>query len=155
MENIEEAILGNHEMLYKIAIKYLKNHDDVLDVLQETAYKAIKNSNSLKEEDYVLTWIIRILINNCLQVLKKKKYFSAIKFDESSYYASTTDLGSDIEVTELLLTIKATYRDVIILKYIEGYKIKEIAKIYKKPESTIKTWLRRGLKALESEVCFE
>lgn len=156
MKIIEETIINNHEMLYKIAIKYLKNHEDVLDALQETAFNAIKNSSKIKEKEYVLTWIIRILINNCLQILKKNKRYEIVEFDENSYYANSIEMDSDIEISEALLKINQKYRDVIILKYIEGYKIKEISKIYKKPESTIKTWLRRGLKDLESEVeCYE
>ncbi len=42
---IEETLINNHEILYKIAMRYLKNHEDALDALQDTAYKAIKNSN--------------------------------------------------------------------------------------------------------------
>ena len=139
-------------MLYKIAIKYLENHDDVLDALQETAYRAIKNSKKVKDNEYILTWIIRILINTCLQMLKKKKRFEITEFNENAYYVNSVEIDSDIELSEMLLKLNKNYRDVIIMKYIEGYKIREIAEIYRKPESTIKTWLRRGLQSLGSEV---
>lgn len=152
MKLIEEALINNNEILYKIALKYLKNHDDVLDALQETAYKVIKNSNTIKKQEYILTWIIRILINTCLQMLNKNKHFSMVEFDETAYYVNSVEMNSDIEISEILLNINKNYRDVIVMKYIEGYKIREIAESYKKPESTIKTWLRRGLEALGSEV---
>lgn len=152
MKLIEETLINNHEMLYKIAMKYLKNHDDVLDALQETAYKTIKNSNKVKEQEYLLTWIIRILINTCLQMLKKNKRFDIIEFDENAYYVNSVEIDSDIEISEMLISLNKNYRDVIIMKYIEGYKIREIAAVFKKPESTIKTWLRRGLESLGSEV---
>lgn len=152
MKLIEETLINNHEMLYKIAFKYLKNHDDVLDALQETAYNAAKKAGNVKNREYILTWIVRILINTCLQMLKKKQQFDIVEFDENAYYAKAYIIDSDIEISEILLKINKNYRDVIIMKYIEGYKINEIAKSYKKPESTIKTWLRRGLEALGSEV---
>jgi len=149
---IEEALINNHEMLYKIAMKYLKNHEDVLDALQETAYRAIKSSNKMKNQQYVLTWLIRILINTCLQTIKKNRRFDVVEFDENATYMNSTELESDIELTEILVNLNKNHRDVIIMKHIEGYKIREIAAVYKKPESTIKTWLRRGLESLASEV---
>lgn len=154
VKTVEETLIENHEMLYKIAMKYIRNHDDVLDVLQETAYKAIKNSNKIKNREYTLTWITRILINSCLQTLKKKKHFETVEFNDGAYFVNHTkaELEVEMEVSELLLKLKSNYRDVITLKYIEGYKIKEIAEIYNKPESTVKTWLRRGLAVLKSEV---
>ncbi len=144
---IEDMLINNHDMLYKIAMRYLKNHEDALDALQDTAYKAIKNSHKLKNLEYASTWITRILINNCLQILKKNKRY--LDFENSFEFS---ELESNIELDELLLSLKPNYRGVIVLKYIEGYKIKEIADMYNKPESTIKTWLRRALKSLKSEV---
>lgn len=152
---IEENIIDNHEMLYKIASKYLKNHNDVLDALQETAFKAIKNSNKLKEEEYALTWIVRILINNCLQTIRKKKQIVIVELNEEIIRDNSTQFESNIEISDILCKINQNYRDVIVLKYIEGYKIREIAKIYKKPESTIKTWLRRGLESIGNEVDYD
>jgi RNA polymerase sigma-70 factor (ECF subfamily) len=154
VKTIEETLIDNHEILYKVAMKYLRNHDDVLDALQETAYKSIKNSKKIRNKEYTLTWITRILINNCLQTLKKKKRFEAVEFNEGACFANQIEVEPliEIEVSELLLKLKTNYRDVITMKYIEGYKIKEIAEIYNKPESTVKTWLRRGMAILKSEV---
>ncbi len=153
MKYIEEAIVEKHDMLYRIAFKYLNNHDDTLDALQETAYKAIKYSKKLKNEAYASTWITRILINTCFQMLKKNKRYEWVELDER--VNKGCELESEIELDELILKINSKYRDVIVMKYIEGYKVKEIAEIYNKPENTIKTWLRRGLKSLEKEVSYE
>jgi len=153
MKYVEEAIVEKHDMLYRIAFKYLNNHDDTLDALQETAYKAIKYSRKLKNEAYTSTWITRILINTCFQMLKKKKKYEWVELDER--VNKGCELESELELDDLILKINSKYRDVIVMKYIEGYKIKEIAEIYDKPENTIKTWLRRGLKSLEKEVSYE
>lgn len=149
---IEKALVDNRDMLYKVAVKYLKNHDDVLDALQETAYKAVKNSHKVKNEEYILTWVVRILINTCLQMLRQNKRFETVEFDEGAFYANPVEIESGIELSDLLLKLNKNQRDAIIMKYVEGYKIREIAEIYKKPEGTVKTWLRRGLESLGSEV---
>lgn len=151
MKVIEDALVDNHEMMYKIAWKYLENHDDILDAIQETAYKALRNSNKLRNQDFATTWIIRILINNCLQMLKEKKRIIKVEINVS-LLGESYDLESKLELDETLLKMNKKYRDVIILKYIEGYKIKEIATIYNKSENTIKTWLRRGLESGRNEV---
>ncbi|MCH4887079.1 sigma-70 family RNA polymerase sigma factor [Acidaminobacter sp. JC074] len=153
MKIIEKAIIEKQEMYYRIAFKYLNNHEDTLDALQETAYKAIKNSNKLKNKDYASTWITRILINTCFDMLRKKKQYEWVELDER--IGKTYDLDSKLEVSEMIMKIKTKYRDVIVMKYLEGYKIKEIAEIFNKPEATIKTWLSRGLKSLKGEVADE
>lgn len=151
MKYIEEAIIDKQEMLYRIALKYLNNHDDVLDALQETAYKAIKNGHQLKNKDHASTWIVRILINTCFDILKHYKKYEWVELDER-VAVDADELSSDLELNEMILKINPKYRDVIVMKYIEGYKVSELSSIFGKPEGTIKTWLRRGVKALEKEV---
>lgn len=154
MKRIEEELLNNQDLLYKVAARYLKSHHDILDALQETAYKAIKFSHKIKDDRFILTWIVRILINNCLQILKSSKRFPIVEITENPYSGYTDSPNPEIEINDCLLKLNKNYRDVIVMKHIEGYKISEIAQIYNKPEGTIKTWLRRGLESLKSEVIY-
>lgn len=151
MKFIEEVIIDKHEMLYRIAFKYLNHHEDVLDALQETAYKAIKNAHQLKNKEYAFTWVVRILIRTCFDMLKRYKKYEWVELDERVSVESD-DLSSNLELNEMILKINPKYRDVIVMKYIEGYKVNELSSILGKPEGTIKTWLRRGVKSLEKEV---
>jgi RNA polymerase sigma-70 factor (ECF subfamily) len=144
-------LIDNQEMLYKLAWKYLSNHEDVLDAIQETAYKALKNSSKLRKIEYALTWVVRILINNCLQTLSERKKFVKIELNEN-FTSKESNFTEKLELNEALLGMSKKYRDVVVMKYIEGYKIKEIAVIYNKSENTIKTWLKRGLESSRSEV---
>lgn len=56
-------MLVSYESLYHLAYSYVKNESDAMDVVQESAYKAIKNAGSLKRKDYIRTWLFRIVIN--------------------------------------------------------------------------------------------
>jgi len=135
--------------LFKMAIYYLKNEQDALDAIQETAYRVCKSYKKLKQLEYIDTWIIRILINICLDELERRKkefrVFEENKNNETIVYENDF-LG--IEIEEALMQIKETYREVVILRYFEDLKVKEIGEVMGVPEGTIKTWLHRGMEEL-------
>lgn len=70
---VEQEILASYEQLYRLAITYVKNEQDAMDVVQESAYKAMKNAGQVKEETYIKTWLWRIVINTSLDMCKKQK----------------------------------------------------------------------------------
>ena len=59
--------------IYKTAKSILKDEDDVCDAIQDTALSIYKNIPNLKNEEYFKTWVIRITINKCYDILKKHK----------------------------------------------------------------------------------
>ena len=59
--------------MYKVAKAILKNDDDVADAMQETILTCWEKIDSLKKEDYFKTWRIRILINQCNSIYRKRK----------------------------------------------------------------------------------
>ena len=82
-EYIIRSIKGEHtailylieqdeEILYRIAFTYLKNEQDTLDVMQELTYKALKKMHTVKQPEYARTWLVRVLINCCNDLLKRK-----------------------------------------------------------------------------------
>ena len=77
-----DYVKENREKLYRIAFSYSKDEDASLDIVQEAIAKALKNINKLKEEKYLKTWFYRILINECLQDIKKKKRITTCELQE-------------------------------------------------------------------------
>lgn len=63
----------NVQSMYKIAAAYLKNDEDVADAIQDTILSCYENLKSLKQNRYFKTWMIRILINKCKDMIQKKK----------------------------------------------------------------------------------
>jgi len=61
--------------LYRVAIAMVKNDDDALDCIQDTILKAYENIDKLNHENYFKTWIIKILINKCNDIISKNKRF--------------------------------------------------------------------------------
>jgi RNA polymerase sigma-70 factor (ECF subfamily) len=134
--------------LYKIAYSYFKNEQDALEAVQETTFRAYKNIKKLKQLQYAKTWLIRIMINYCIDEQKRKKKYNHFIYKETE--ESTTIDNTRMEIEEAIEKLDSKYRQVIILKYFEDLKIKDIALVMKRPEGTIKTWLNKALKKLKN-----
>ncbi|WP_235852096.1 sigma-70 family RNA polymerase sigma factor [Niallia nealsonii] len=164
MENKElarKAIAGDEEAfltimhaykidLYKTAFAYLHNEGEALEAVQEVTYRAYKNIKKVKKPAYIKTWLLRIMINYCNDVLKRKK---KMIMDEAIIpLIATMDNYQTIEIQEAIATLDERSREIITLKYYHGLKIKEIAFMLDCPEGTVKTWLNKALKQLKSNL---
>ena len=150
---IEQAIKGKHDailalieqeedVLYPIALAYMKNEDDTLDVMQEFTYKALKKMHSVKHPEYARTWLVRVLINCCKDHLKTRIH--AEQVHENS--AHVTPSYSDIE--RLLNQLTLNEQQLVYAKYFQQLKNNEIAVIHQIPEGTVKSKLHHILKKL-------
>ena len=71
-ERLIQYILENQDRFYRIAYSYTKHQEDALDAVQSAVCKALEAHENIKNADAVNTWFYRILINECLMVLKKR-----------------------------------------------------------------------------------
>ena len=155
MQNVRETLTNyikkNQEKFYKIALTYSKNEDAALDIVQEAIVKALNNINKLKKEEYVKTWFYRILINECLQYIKKSKRISIYEFqDIESQIEWNDDISiNGIDMYKYIESLDSKLRTVIILRYFEDMKIEEIAKITKTNVNTVKSRLYKALQVLK------
>ncbi|MFO1442515.1 sigma-70 family RNA polymerase sigma factor [Bacillus sp. Bva_UNVM-123] len=136
--------------LLKIALSYLRNEDDALEALQEVTFRAYQAVKKVKQPEYFSTWLIRIMLNYCHDQFKKKNRL--VYADVDANISETVDYTNGIAVEEALQKLDPDCREVIILKYYHDLKIKDIAEILERPESTIKTWLYKGLMSLRQQL---
>ena len=136
--------------MYRIAFSYSKNEETALDIVQEAITRALKNINKLKNEEYVKTWFYRILINECLQYIKKNKRIITCELQEIENKIVWNDNISidGIDVYKYVQTLNEKLKTVIILRFFEDMKIDEIAQITKTNVNTVKSRLYRGLEEL-------
>lgn len=144
---IEKELLGNYQKYYRLVFSYTRNEQDALDAVQEGAYKAIKNSYLLKEEEYISTWICRIMINEALQLIRKRP---AAEPEESIEELYSVDNYENIDMWRALAKLDTTDQTIIKLKYFEELQLKEIAQILEMNESTVKSRLYRSLDKLKA-----
>ena len=137
----------NVQNMYKIAAAYLKNDEDVADAIQDTILSCYENLKSLKQNRYFKTWMIRILINKCKDMIQKKKLVTytdqmpETPFHEEEYAA--------MEWAQVLETLDSKYRLVVLLYYMEGFSVREISDALDMKESTVKSRLHRGKNRLQ------
>lgn len=131
--------------LYLIAKTKLKNDDDIGDAIQETIFKSYKNIKKLRDNSVFKTWIIKILINECNNIYKKKSKFSiSYEQKEMEKYLVTRDECNNIEFEVLIKNLDDDEKLILTLYYCSKYTVKEISKIVKINENTIKSKMARA-----------
>lgn len=126
----------NTKSMYKVAKAILKNDEDVADALQDTILTCWEKIGTLEKNEFFKTWLIRILINKCNVIYRQKvSWVSEEQFPE---YSVSENQYTYVEWCQLLECLEEKYRIVIVLYYVEGFKVREIAKILKVSESTVK-----------------
>lgn len=136
--------------LYRTAFVYVKNEQDAIDILQETVYKAYISIDKLKEPKFFKTWITRILINNAINFINKKKRIIYIADDllNDSNYSEGNRIVDRLDILNSIEKLENKYRDVIVLKYFQDLTITEISEVLNYPVGTVKTYLNKALSKL-------
>lgn len=134
--------------LYVVAFRYFHNECDALEAIQETTYRAYKSIRKLNDPSTVKAWLIRILANYCLNEIRKRKRLVHTDWLLDQEEEVPLDWNDRYTLKENILRLKKDLQQVILLKYYQGYTIKEVSEILDKPESTIKTWLYKALKQM-------
>ncbi|MEZ3421743.1 MAG: sigma-70 family RNA polymerase sigma factor [Eubacterium sp.] len=115
--------------MYALAFSILKNDCDAADAISEAVLKAYSNINSLKNDKYFKTWILKILQNTCIEMLRKNHAVLDIDEQYDIYDESYTDTAARLSLRSAVESLKNPYRTVTILYYYEDLPIKDIAKI--------------------------
>jgi len=160
MEDLELAKKGDNEAfsrlieqvkvkLYKTGMAILKNDEDTCDAIQETLINVYKNLNTLKDSKYFSTWIIRILINKCYDIMKKKQKIvylnEKMQVESDTYYQI---YASESSLERILNKIDDDLRNVTVLYYYDELHVNEISDILNIPEGTVKSRLSRARNAI-------
>ena len=139
----------NSLAMYKVAKGILGNDDDVADAVQNTILTCFEKLNTLKKPRYFKTWMIRILINNCNEMLRHKgRVFPTMEMEEGIFEESGY---VDCEWKEILASLEEKYQVVMLLYYSKSLSVKEIAALLEISQNTVLTRLSRARKQLRVE----
>lgn len=139
------------DMLYRLSFSYMKNKEDAEDVVQEVFTKYFCGLHLPMNAEQEKAWFLRVTINQCHDTLRKKGYRMHASLDEVTEVATReeADVG---HLQDALQELPEKYRGVVILHYLEGYSVEEIAKILQLSASAVKMRLKRGREFLKEEL---
>ena len=141
-DNIYEEYFDR--VYYKV-LSVVKNDDDAEDICQETFISVYKNLSKFREESNIYTWIYRIAINKTYDFFKKRKLEFEINDDVLSL-PEDVNFDTKVILEEKLRLISEKEKEIVILKDIYGYKLKEIAEMKNMNLSTVKSVYYKALK---------
>lgn len=150
-EDVNRAMEAYADMVRRICFVHLKNRHDTEDVFQNVYMKYLLYEGSFESIEHEKAWFVRVTINACtdwLRALSRRKWVPLDVLAEESVVPGDPSK----EVLEAVLRLPEKYRDVIYLFYYEEYTAVEIAKILKKKENTVYTWLSRAKDILREKL---
>ena len=135
--------------VYRMAYSYLQNHPDSEDVVQECFLRLAQSGKHFEDTRQVQAWLI-ITAANLSKDLLRRAHRKDLPLDAAEDRPAPREEYK--ELRRAVLELPDKYRTVIYLYYFEGYSVQELAKLLHRPESTVKTWLRRARELLRETI---
>jgi RNA polymerase sigma factor (sigma-70 family) len=138
--------------MYNLAYRMLNNREDAEDILQDTFTECFRNLNTFRFESTFGAWLKRILINKCVNYIRKKKINLAF-YDELPTDMVDDEDNTEYDTEKIFKSIERLpdgYRIILTLYLLEGYDHSEISQILGISESTSKSQYSRARKKLRN-----
>jgi len=153
LPNFEQAVLPHLDAAYNLARWLMRNEQDAQDVAQEAYLRAFRFFPGFRGGD-ARSWLMKIVRNTCYSWLHANRPLQeAAEFDENLFSTDSSALNpeeavlqddSNTLVRKAMEKLPPTYREVLILRELEGMSYKEIADITGMPAGTVMSSLSRA-----------
>lgn len=139
-----ELIEYYKEYLYKTAFLSVKNQEKALDIVGECILRGFHSIHTLRKAEYFKTWLTRILMNTANDYYKK--YPETEDIDDLVLPAPEQGISTEekLDLYQAIDRLPEKYRTVVILKYFDDMKIRDIAYTMEIPEGSVKSYLTRA-----------
>lgn len=141
------AMRGAESALYRVTCAMLPQEHDRRDAMQETALRAWEKRGTLRETAYFQTWAVRICVNVCRDMKRRARVTAPV---ETVPDAPSPARDNDFRL--LLDALPEALRLPLVLHYLEGMDIREVARALRIPEGTVKYRLHQARKRLRVEL---
>lgn len=139
-DEFTRRILAMRLTLYRVSYGILASESEREDAVQNAVMKAWQKHGQLRDERLMETWLVRILINECYNVKRAHRRISPMA--ELPERPAPADAGGEVRGAVLALPDKL--RLPVVLHYMEGYRVDEIARMLHLPQGTVKSRLRNA-----------
>lgn len=143
---VENAFKKYSDMIFRLAFVRTGSVADAEDLLSEVFIRLVKNIHKIKTEQHLKAWLVRVTVNcsnSFAACLAKNRH------DTLENIPQVSD-EEEIRVLPFVLDLPNNFKTVIYLYYYEGYSTKEIARLLRIAEGTVKSRLSRARKTLKN-----
>ena len=139
-EDFANRIVAMQGTLYRVTCAMLREHADREDAVQSAIEKAWRKRGLLRQDSRFQAWVVRILVNECYTILRRQKRETPVE----SFPEIPAPDTADPDLYRFFTSLSDTLRLTMVLRYVEGYEVEEIARIQRIPVGTVKSRLLRG-----------
>lgn len=150
-EEFISAVKRNSQRLFLIALSFTKNTDNSEDLLQNVFLKLWQYSKPFENTEHMDKWLTAVCVNECRNFIKspfRKHHADLNEFTEAEKFDST----EHYDVFNAVMSLSEKERTVVHLFYYEDLPVREIARLLKQSESSVKTRLYRARKKLKEKL---
>lgn len=136
------------DLLVRIGYTWLGDPDDAKDICQETLIRLLERPRDFPDRGQERAWVIRLAVNACKNwrrsawLRRRAPLEAALKLAQEDWEPEEGALLSQV------MALPAKYREVIFLRYYEGYEVREIAALLGRSPALVSTHLKRGKEKL-------
>ncbi len=138
--------------LLRVCLMYLKDYALAEDAVQETFLRAYRSYDGFEGRSSEKTWLTAIAVNVCKNMLRSPWMKRNAGMDALEYLLAENPDMPDPAVAKAIMDLPKDMRIAVILFYVQGFKIREIAGILKIPAGTVSSRLNRARKKLHASL---
>ncbi len=154
-QSFEIIINKIYKRLYVIAKARLMDEQEAQEVVWDSILTVYNKLWSLRDVNKFNSWITKIVVNNCNNIIRKRK-IREVEFEYESVAGNTAlddehvDIEDNIDFFDLLSGLNNDERTIVAMYYSEEYTTKEISEVLKINESTVRSKIKRAKQKIKS-----
>ncbi|MBP3204216.1 MAG: sigma-70 family RNA polymerase sigma factor [Lachnospiraceae bacterium] len=148
----ETIVLTYSDMVYRIAMRYVRQPADAEDVYSEVFLRYFRKPREFESEEHRKAWLIKVTMNCAKDLLTQKLSYDEIETVQIPEAEKGPDKEELLDLRNAMEGLKPEYREAISLYYLDGLSVKQVADVMDRPENTVKSLLMRGREALKKEL---
>ena len=129
------------DMLYRVSVSILQSRADADDAVQNAFCRYLESAPSFRDKEHEKAWLIRVTVNQCKDLLRRRKIRAWLPFDELPEMTAP-ETGSP--VLDAVAALPDKYREVVILYHLEEMSVRETAAALTLSDSAVKMRLARA-----------
>ena len=140
-DEIETVVKTYGNRLFRLCLVMLGSESDAEDAVQETMLTYLQKAPEFRDAEHEKAWLITVATNRCKDMLRYRTRHTTVDLECLNEY---TEDASGSGILEALMTLPEKFRLVLVLHYVEGYRVEDIAKMIGKSASAVKMRLQKG-----------